>query len=128
MDAKGTMKRFRWFIGLAAIALSLSAVLVLNIPILFYHKLPHVSFFSRCFLILLIAALLCLYRVLKGPTAADRIVAVDMLGILIVGFCAIIGIPTGRSWYLDIGIAWALQSFISTLALAKYLEGKNLDE
>lgn len=128
MDAKGTIKRSRWFIGLTAIALSLSAVLVLNIPILFHHKLPHVPFFSSCFLILLITALLCLYRVLRGPTAADRIVAVDMLGILIVGFCAIIGIPTGRSWYIDIGIAWALQSFISTLALAKYLEGKNLDE
>lgn len=128
MDAKGATKRFRWFIGLAAIALSLSAVLVLNIPILFHHKLPHVPFFSGCFLMLLITALLCLYRVLRGPTAADRIVAVDMLGILIVGFCAIVGIPTGRPWYIDIGIAWALQSFISTLALAKYLEGKNLDE
>jgi multicomponent Na+:H+ antiporter subunit F len=44
------------------------------------------------------------------------------------GFCAILGIPTGRDWYIDIGIAWALQSFISTLALAKYLEGRNFDE
>lgn len=120
--------RARWFTGLAAIALALSAIFMLNIPILFYHKLPHVLFFSRCFLILLMTALLCLYRVLRGPTAADRIVAVDILGVLIIGFCAIIGIPTGRSWYIDIGIAWALQSFISTLALAKYLEGKDLDE
>jgi multicomponent Na+:H+ antiporter subunit F len=66
--------------------------------------------------------------VLRGPTPADRIVAIDILGILIVGFCAILGIPTGRDWYIDIGIAWALQSFISVLALAKYLEGRNFGD
>jgi len=38
------------------------------------------------------------------------------------------GISTGRSWYIDIAIAWALQSFIATLALAKFLEGKSLDD
>ncbi|MBI5123995.1 MAG: cation:proton antiporter [Candidatus Omnitrophica bacterium] len=120
--------RVRWFIGLAAIALVLLAIFALNIPILFHYKLPHVSFFKQCFFVLLLSALLCLYRVLRGPTAADRIISIDILGILIVGFCVIIGIPTGRSWYIDIGIAWALQSFVSTLALAKYLEGKDLDE
>ena len=55
---------------------------------------------------------------MRGPTSADRAVTIDMLGILIVGFCAIMGISTGRSWYIDIAIAWALQSFIATLALA----------
>jgi len=123
-----TQKRIRYLSGAMAIALTLIVVFMLDVPMLFHHKLPYVSFFKRCFLILLVSAFLCLYRVLRGPTAADRIVATDILGILILGFCAIIGIPTGRSWYIDIGIAWALQSFISTLALSKYLEGKDLDE
>ena len=114
--------------GALVLALGLSAIFVLNIPILFHHKLPYVFFFKHCFFVLLLGTLLCLYRVMKGPTAADRIVAIDILGVLIVGFCAIIGIPTGRLWYIDIGIAWTLQSFISTLALSKYLEGKDLDE
>jgi len=65
---------------------------------------------------------------LRGPSSADRAVAIDILGILVLGFCAILGVATGRSWYIDIGIAWALQSFISTLALAKYLEGRDFDE
>ncbi|MCK4807064.1 MAG: cation:proton antiporter [Candidatus Aegiribacteria sp.] len=69
-----------------------------------------------------------LFRVLKGPTAADRIVAIDIFGILIVGLCAVLSIATGRSWYIDIGIAWGLQSFIGTLALAKYLEGRSFDD
>ncbi len=121
-------KRMRWFIGLVGIVIALIAIFAINIPILFYQKLPYVAFFKHCFLILLIGSVFCLYRVLKGPTAADRIVAIDILGILIVGFCTLIGIPTGRLWYIDIGIAWSLQSFISTLALSKYLEGKELDE
>ena len=69
-----------------------------------------------------------LYRIMQGPTSADRIMAIDILGILIVGLCAILAISTGRSWYIDIGIVWALQSFISALALSKYLEGKHFDD
>jgi multicomponent Na+:H+ antiporter subunit F len=86
------------------------------------------NFLGRSFIALLICAILCLYRVLRGPTAPDRVVAVDILGILIIGFCAILSLPTGRDWYIDIGIAWALQSFIGTIALAKYLEGRDFDE
>lgn len=123
-----TARRVRWLIGGAIIVGLLIAIFTLNIPILFYPDLPHVAFFARSFYILLMSAAFCLLRVMRGPTAPDRIVAIDILGILIVGFCAIIGIPTGRFWYIDIGIAWALQSFISTLALSKYLEGKDLDE
>jgi multicomponent Na+:H+ antiporter subunit F len=85
-------------------------------------------FLKRAFFVLLLSAALCLWRVARGPTAPDRACALDILGILIVGFCAILGVPTGRDWYIDIGITWALQSFISILALAKYLEGKRLDE
>ncbi|MDP3730585.1 MAG: cation:proton antiporter [Candidatus Omnitrophota bacterium] len=86
------------------------------------------NFLARSFLFLLMCAFLCLYRILRGPTAPDRAVAIDMLGILIVGFCAILSLPTGRDWYIDIGIAWALQSFIGIMALSKYLEGKDFDE
>ena len=66
-------------------------------------------------------------RVVKGPSVADRIVAIDILGILIIGICAILAIALKRSYYIDIGIAWGLQSFIGALALAKFLEGRSLD-
>lgn len=121
-------KTLSYILGCLAIALVLIAIFTVDVPILFYQKLPHISFFKHCFLALLASAALCLFRVVKGPTAPDRIVAIDIFGILIVGFCVVIGIPTGRSWYIDIAIAWALQSFISTLALSKYLGGKDLDE
>lgn len=120
--------RTRWFIGAALIAAAVAVILFHPLPFLFPSGLPYVEFFGRCMYILLLCFFLCILRVLGGPTAADRAVAIDILGIVIVGFCAILSIPTGRSWYIDIGIAWALQSFIATLALAKYLQGRPLDD
>jgi Multisubunit Na+/H+ antiporter, MnhF subunit len=71
---------------------------------------------------------ICLYRIIRGPTIPDRMVGVDIFGILVVGICAIISIQTERSFILDIGIAWIILSFLGTLTLAKYLSGKKLNE
>ena len=79
-------------------------------------------------LVLLFSGFLCLYRIGKGPSAPDRTVAIDILGTLMVGFCAMITWMTGVDFYMNIGISWALLSFIGTIALAKYLEGRNFDE
>jgi multicomponent Na+:H+ antiporter subunit F len=70
----------------------------------------------------------CLYRIIRGPSIPDRMVGIDIFGILVVGVCAIISIQTERSFILDIGIAWIILSFIGTLTLAKYLSGKKLNE
>lgn len=69
----------------------------------------------------------CLYRIIRGPTVADRMVGIDIFGILVVGICAILAI-TDRMFLIDIGIAWIILSFIGTLTLAKYLSGKKLNE
>jgi multicomponent Na+:H+ antiporter subunit F len=55
-------------------------------------------------------------------------VAIDILGIILVGFCALLGLVTGKDFYLNVALAWALLSFIGTIALAKFLEGRNFDE
>jgi multicomponent Na+:H+ antiporter subunit F len=122
------MKKTRWAIGSVLLIGLLIAIIIRPFPFLFFPELPYESFVGRAMFILILAASMCVFRISRGPTAADRIVAVDIFGILIVGFCAILTISTGRSWYIDIGIAWALQSFIGSLALAKYLEGKGLEE
>lgn len=77
---------------------------------------------------LLLCMFMCLYRVGRGPTAPDRIVAIDIMGILMVGFCAIFSIITKKDLYMNIAISWALLNFIGTLSLAKYLEGRGFDE
>ncbi len=79
-------------------------------------------------ILLLLCCFMCLYRVGAGPTPPDRTVAIDILGILMVGFCAILSLYTGKDLYMNVAISWALLSFIGTTALAKYLEGRTFDE
>ena len=78
--------------------------------------------------VLLIASFLCLYRIGMGPTPPDCSVAIDVLGTLIVGFACLMALASGQEYYMNIALAWALLSFIGTIALAKYLEGKSYDE
>lgn len=71
---------------------------------------------------------LCMIRIIIGPSIPDRMVGIDIFGILVVGICAILSIETEKSFILDIGIAWVILSFVGTLTLAKYLSGKKLNE
>ena len=83
--------------------------------------------------ILLVAGLLgccamCLYRIGRGPTAPDRMVAIDILGTVVVGFVGILAAVTDKEYLLNVAIVWGLISFVGTLALAKHLEGRGLHE
>lgn len=84
------------------------------------------------FFIVFIGLLLCvgmlLYRVCSGPQAPDRAMALNSIGVLVVCFTALMAIKTGQDYYFNIGIVWALFSFIGTIALAKHIEGKDFDE
>ncbi len=77
---------------------------------------------------LLLCCACCLYRIAQGPYAADRMVAIDILGTVVVGFVAIIMAVTQKAYLLDIAMVWALVSFIGTLALAKYLVGQRMGD
>lgn len=118
-------KKLVYIIGFFAVAGVLFAITFLPLTSLLTWQS---GFLARAFFILMFCFSMCLARIAMGPTLSDRAVAIDTLGILIVGFCAILSVYTGRDWYLDIAIAWALQSFVGALALAKYLEGKGFDE
>ena len=80
------------------------------------------------FYLLLGAAFLCLVRIAQGPTPPDRTVAIDILGTLIVGFFALYSVRTGEGFYMNVALVWALISFIGTMAVAKFLEGRGFDE
>ena len=72
---------------------------------------------------LILSIILCMIRVVKGPTAPDRVVGLDTINtIIIVGMIAF-GIAEKSVIYIDVAIVYALLSFISTLFIAKYLEG-----
>jgi multicomponent Na+:H+ antiporter subunit F len=71
---------------------------------------------------LAVAALLAFIRVVRGPTLPDRVVAIDLIGIMIVGMIVVGGAETGERAFLDVAIVFALISFVGTLAYARYVE------
>ena len=94
--------------------------------------MPETGWMAQGFTILVLgllgAAALCLFRIAKGPTSADRMAAVDIIGTLVVGFTAVLAGVSGKDYLLSVAIAWALASFVGTLGLAKRLEGRSLDD
>ncbi len=72
---------------------------------------------------LLLAAVMAIVRVIKGPTAPDRVVGLDTINTFVVVGMIVFGLATGSVIYIDVAIVYALLSFISTLFIAKYLEG-----
>ncbi len=67
-------------------------------------------------------AIISLYRVAKGPSAADRQVAVDSADILITCALVLFSIYSGRGVYLDIAVISALLGIIDTMLVGRYLE------
>jgi multicomponent Na+:H+ antiporter subunit F len=59
---------------------------------------------------------------LRGPGYADRFVALDMLTAVVVSLAALTSLATGREAFLDVGLGAALINFVSTCALATFLE------
>lgn len=74
-------------------------------------------------LFLLAAAILgCLYRLLRGPSLADRITALDTMGISTLAMIAVIGMLFKTQAYTDIILLIGILTFIGTTALARFIE------
>lgn len=70
----------------------------------------------------LLSALLCLYRIVFGPTFPDRVVALDMLVIVLIALLTIFGMSENTAVYIDAVVTLAILSFVGTIALARYSE------
>lgn len=66
--------------------------------------------------------LLCFLRMLVGPTASDRAVAVDTVTTILVALLVYVGFLFRRGIYLDVSLVYAVLSFIGLVALARFLE------
>jgi multicomponent Na+:H+ antiporter subunit F len=69
---------------------------------------------------------LCLLRMLKGPTAPDRAVALDTSVTVTTALLVLIAFIFHRQVYLDVSLVYAVLTFVGSVAIARYLEGGNL--
>jgi multicomponent K+:H+ antiporter subunit F len=69
-----------------------------------------------------VAMLLCGWRLLRGPTLTDRVLALDTLYVNVVAFVVLLGIRQGTGLYFEAALLIALLGFVSTVALGRYLQ------
>lgn len=82
--------------------------------------------------VIAISILILLYRVVKGPTNPDRAVALDAIGINLMGLAGVIAVEIVTTQMNDVILLIGILLFIGTIAIAKYLEegdiiDRNLD-
>ena len=75
--------------------------------------------------ILLLAMLMTSLRIVLGPTLADRVLALDQLVAIAIGFIAVIAVKTGYDLYIDIALALGLVGFLATAAFARYIHASS---
>ena len=82
-----------------------------------------VEFGTQFALVTLAAAVLvAVVRLIRGPTLPDRVVAMDLIGVLVVGLIVVLAASTGVRATLDAAIVIALIAFVATIAYATYIE------
>jgi len=64
-------------------------------------------------------------RLILGPSLPDRIVALDMMTVLIVSFCGLYAILSDDTAFVDVAIVLALVGFLATVALARFVERRD---
>lgn len=77
---------------------------------------------AAAFVLLLIGFVLTFSRIVRGPSLADRVVALDLLNLLVLAFIGLFAIASGEAIYLDLALALALVGFLGTVAFARYAE------
>jgi len=75
-----------------------------------------------------IAFLLNLWRLVKGPDATDRILALDTMTINAIALIMLLGIVLGTTVYFEAALILAMMGFVGTVALCKFLLGGDIIE
>ena len=78
---------------------------------------------EKIFLVVIgLAIFLCLLRMLKGPTAPDRAVALDTMATITTALLVLLGFIFKRYVYLDVALVYAVLTFIGSVAIARFME------
>ena len=74
-----------------------------------------------CTIILMVMTFIGLFRAYVGPTAADRMVAINMITTKVTTIIVMIALVTMQELYVSVALVYALIGFVTTVGVAKYL-------
>ena len=77
---------------------------------------------AAALVLLAISSVITMVRLFIGPSLPDRVAALDMIAMIVIGMIAAYSIYAEQDVFLDVAIALALVIFLGTVAFARYLE------
>lgn len=85
--------------------------------------MAHENLFTAVLIVLAVMIVLCLVRAILGPRVADRIVAVNMMGTLVIVVIAVLALKQREGYLADICMIYAMISFLAVIVLTKVFLG-----
>ncbi|MDJ0788644.1 MAG: monovalent cation/H+ antiporter complex subunit F [Myxococcota bacterium] len=67
------------------------------------------------------------YRLLRGPSLADRIISLDAIAAMLVSMALVQAVVTGIAAFIDVALTIALVGFLGTIALARAIEKRSIE-
>ncbi|MNJ29334.1 Na(+)/H(+) antiporter subunit F [compost metagenome] len=69
-----------------------------------------------------VAIAISLYRIIRGPSIPDRVIAMDMIGVNLISGIAAVSILLKTKAYLEVILILGILAFISTISLSRFIE------
>ncbi len=81
-----------------------------------------IAAFTATLIFLALLTFFSLYRAYSGPSAADRVVAINVLTTKIAMLIVLLSMITGQEIFVDVALIYAMMGFIATICVSKYIE------
>ncbi|KZE36502.1 cation:proton antiporter [Bhargavaea cecembensis] len=78
--------------------------------------------FWASLVLIVVSMAIILYRLIKGPTAPDRVIALDAMGVTLISVVGLLSILVGTRFFLEVILLLAILSFLGTVAFSKFIE------
>lgn len=81
-----------------------------------------VNLLDMALVFMVLSIIPCIYRIIKGPTIPDRVIAVDALATVIVVMLGVYSFVQGSVFFMDVALVISIIAFVGTVTIAKYLD------
>jgi multicomponent Na+:H+ antiporter subunit F len=81
-----------------------------------------ISMLTLSLTFMVLAIVPCIYRIIKGPSIPDRVIALDAMTTVIVVMLGIYSFDQGSVFFMDVALVLSIISFVGTVTVAKYLD------
>lgn len=80
------------------------------------------TFIWTCLILVILSMIGLLYRVLRGPSTPDRLIALDAIGVMLISAIALLSILFDTGFFIEVILLIAIMSFIGTVSFSKFIE------